>query len=296
MRNAIYVNTGLGRFMEAAYMTGLAKSDWTWAVKFGDLDNDGHVDLFIGNGMTGDFFNSDTTAAIRNGTYLPDDQDEARPEPKKDTNLAFRNLGNLKFENVGESWGLAKAAASFGAAMGDLDGDGDLDLVVNNFEDPVSIYRNNSADGNHRVKIRLKGKKNRYGIGATLKAIMADGEILTRYLTLSRGFYASDDPIVHFGLGGNTTIRELQIAWPGGVTQSLKDLPADRFYTITEPDQSDFVKPEGEAPLFSRMEKPPGGKHFEMVFDDFARQPLLPQKHSQLGPGVAWGDVDGGRR
>ena len=83
MRNSVYVNTGLGRFMEAAHMTGLAKSDWTWALKFGDLDNDGHVDLFIGNGMTGDFFNSDTTAAIRNGTYLPDNVDEERPPPKK---------------------------------------------------------------------------------------------------------------------------------------------------------------------------------------------------------------------
>lgn len=293
MRNSVYVNTGLGRFMEAAHMTGLAKSDWTWALKFGDLDNDGHVDLFIGNGMTGDFFNSDTTAAIRNGTYLPDNVDEERPPPKKDTNLAFRNLGNLRFENVGESWGLAKAAASFGVAMGDLDGDGDLDLIVNNFEDPVSLYRNNSPGGNHRVKIRLKGKKNCYGIGATLKAIMEDGEILTRYLTLSRGFYASDDPIVHFGLGENQKIDELQIAWPGGTTQSIKELPADRFYTITEPDKSDVVDPIREAPLFTRMKKPPGGKHFEMTFDDFDRQPLLPQKYSQLGPGAAWGDVDG---
>ncbi|MDA7513838.1 FG-GAP-like repeat-containing protein [Akkermansiaceae bacterium] len=293
MRNSVYVNTGLGRFMEAAHMTGLAKSDWTWALKFGDLDNDGHVDLFIGNGMTGDFFNSDTTAAIRNGTYLPDNVDEERPPPKKDTNLAFRNLGNLRFENVGESWGLAKAAASFGVAMGDLDGDGDLDLIVNNFEDPVSLYRNNSPGGNHRVKIRLKGKKNCYGIGATLKAIMEDGEILTRYLTLSRGFYASDDPIVHFGLGENQKIDELQIAWPGGVTQSIKELPADRFYTITEPDKSDVVDPIRESPLFTRMKKPPGGKHFEMTFDDFERQPLLPQKYSQLGPGAAWGDVDG---
>lgn len=293
MRNSVYLNTGLGRFMEAAHMTGLAKSDWTWALKFGDLDNDGHVDLFIGNGMTGDFFNSDTTAAIRNGTYLPDNVDEERPPPKKDTNLAFRNLGNLRFENVGESWGLAKAAASFGVAMGDLDGDGDLDLIVNNFEDPVSLYRNNSPGGNHRVKIRLKGKKNCYGIGATLKAIMEDGEILTRYLTLSRGFYASDDPIVHFGLGENQKIDELQIAWPGGVTQSIKELPADRFYTITEPDKFDVVDPIREAPLFTRMKKPPGGKHFEMTFDDFDRQPLLPQKYSQLGPGAAWGDVDG---
>ena len=293
MRNAVYVNTGLGRFMEAAHMTGLAKSDWTWAVKFGDLDNDGNVDLFIGNGMTGDFFNSDITAAIRNGTYLPNDQDEARPEPKKDTNLAFRNLGGLMFENVGESWGLAKAAASFGAAMGDLDGDGDLDLVVNNFEDPVSLYRNSSANGNHRVKIRLSGKKNRFGIGATLKARMADGSILTRYLTLSRGYYASDEPMVHFGLGNHAKIEELQISWPGGVTQSIKDLPADRFYTIAEPEKSSLKMSKKAAPLYTRMENAPGGKHFEMVFDDFERQPLLPMKHSQLGPGVAWGDVDG---
>ena len=293
MRNAVYVNTGLGRFMEAAQMTGLAKSDWTWALKFGDLDNDGHVDLFIGNGMTGDFFNSDITEARRNGTYLPDGVDEERPEPKRDTNLAFRNLGDLEFENVGESWGLDKAAASFGAAMGDLDGDGDLDIIVNNFEDPVSIYRNDSSNGNHRVKIRLAGKKNRYGIGATLKATMEDGSILTRYLTLSRGFYASDEPIVHFGLGENAVINELQIAWPGGVTQNFTDVPADRFYTITEPAKGDPEDAEKIVPLYLEKERAPGGKHFEIVFNDFERQPLLPFKHSQLGPGVAWGDVDG---
>ncbi|MGI9240449.1 MAG: FG-GAP repeat domain-containing protein, partial [Verrucomicrobiales bacterium] len=86
MRNAVYINTGMGRFMEAAHMTGLAKSDWTWAVKFGDLDNDGHVDLFVANGMTGDFFNSDITAAQRAGTNRKPDEDEPRPEPKRDAN------------------------------------------------------------------------------------------------------------------------------------------------------------------------------------------------------------------
>lgn len=293
MRNAVYINTGTERFMEAAHLTGLANSDWTWSLKFGDLDCDGREDLFIANGMSGDFFNSD----IEEGQEIVKG---SRPEPKRDANLAFRNLGELAFENVSVPWGLGKKAASFGSALGDLDGDGDLDLVVNNFEDPVSVYRNDVSTKNHRVRIRLVGKQsNPFGIDAKVRLWTPDGKVQARCLTLSRGFYSSDEPVLHFGLGSTDKINRLVIEWPSGIVQTLENLDADLTYTITESQKSvgqPFRKHRQEQfgkPIFTPSETFLNIAHEEKAFDDYARQPLLPQKHSQLGPGMAWGDVDG---
>ena len=108
----------------------------------------------------------------------------------------------------------------------------------------------------------------------------------TRYLTLSRGFYASDEPLVHFGLGQATRIQRLIIDWPSGISQTLTDLAPDRTYTITEPDESAPEEPSPrQPPLYLKTATPIGGTHLELEFDDYARQPLLPQKHSQLGRG-----------
>jgi hypothetical protein len=301
MQNAVYLNTGTGRFMEAAVLLGVAATDWTWAPRLLDLDEDGRLDLFFTNGMTRDYNNSDLQARELEFLSARPDPDAAylefwRRQPiRADADLAFRNLGDLKFENVSRAWGLDQPSASFGAAAADLDGDGDLDLVVNRLDEPVGIFRNRGAG--HRVKVRLEGRRsNRWGIGATVRIQTADGPQV-RYLTLARGYASADEPIVHFGLGACERIERLSVEWPGGASQSFENLEADRFYTIVEPTGvAPAVAAARPAPLFERADGWRGPRHRELPFDDYALQPLLPWKLSQLGPGVAVADVDGDGR
>lgn len=298
MQNTLYLNSGSGRFLEIASLAGLQKTDWTWAVKFGDLDNDGHVDLYVSNGMTREWFNSDLRSKAEELGGLRTDAAWKMwiDSPQQtEANLAYRNQGDLKFASVGGEWGLDEVGVSFGAAFGDLDNDGDLDLVVNNFEGLVSVYRNQGSDG-HRVMLQLIGKQtNSHGIGATVRAETTCG-VQTRYLTLSRGFMSANEPVVHFGLGDQSTMDRLAIRWPGGTEQTFESLPADRFYQIRETNTSSPPRQEIESePLLfvtGTIQSSARLKHEEQPYDDFARQPLLPNKLSQLGPGLAWGDVD----
>ena len=307
MRNAVYVNTGTDRFMEVAQMAGIASTDWTWAVKFADMDNDGWVDLFITNGMDRHWNDADLINRLKGagepGNSLTSEARRIMDEAPqlREKNIAYRNKGDFRFENTGSAWGLDREGISHGAAFGDLDGDGDLDLVVINYREPVSVYRNTSTDS-HRVKIRLRGtRSNRHGVGATARLENAAG-VQVRYLTLARGFTSANEPLVHFGLGAEAVIDRLTIEWPSGHVQTFDDLAADRFYTITEPEGEPVETSPSEADaamtMFARSERFtwPYNEHQELEFDDFKRQPLLPNKLSQLGPGMAWGDVDGDGR
>jgi hypothetical protein len=296
MRNALYLNSGTKRFMEIAFLAGVSDTDWTWAIKFSDLDNDGWVDLFLTNGMTRDWFNSDLRKPYGEN-YSPLEALELwLLEPKRsEANMAFRNGGDLEFEQVGEAWGLNHEGVSFGATLADLDRDGDLDIVVNNFEEPVGVYRNDVAS-NRSVLVRLEGTmSNRYGLGATLVAKTAAAGIHLRHVALCRGFMSANEPIVHIGLGESKVLESLTVEWPSGFVQSFEKLEANRLYTITEPGgvPPPRKKPEAPMPLFQANASKLAVRHVEASFNDFERQPLLPNKLSQLGPGMAWGDVDG---
>ncbi|MCH8043886.1 MAG: VCBS repeat-containing protein [Planctomycetes bacterium] len=296
MRNALYVSSGAGRFLEAAYLAGVADSDWSWAVKFGDLDCDGRIDLFISNGMTRNFNNSDVKFSkklLRGRTEW--DLYEATP-PRPERNMAFRNRGDLQFEPSGSAWGLDEEGMSFASVWADFDRDGDLDLVVVNMDRPVSVYRNRSSDG-HRVMIRLRGTGgNRFGIGAKV-TIETEAGKQVRTLQPMTGFKSSNEPLLHFGLGEAANIRRLSVQWPSGHLQQFEQLAADRFYTISEPAEAPTIRaaPQSSLPptMFRRSQALAHIRHHETPFDDFRRQPLLPNKLSQLGPGMAWGDVDG---
>ncbi|MBT3217354.1 MAG: hypothetical protein HOD97_07090 [Candidatus Marinimicrobia bacterium] len=305
MRNALYLNTGTDRFMEVAYLTGLAKTDWTWTVKFGDLDNDGFEDVYFTNGMSRDFFNGDLKDKSQHIAAKDDSFAEKELEwweqqkPYKLKNQVYKNRGDLQFTNLSKQWGLDHLGISTGSAMGDLDGDGDLDLVVNGFNEPVRVYRNDVSSG-RSLRIKLKGRSSNYnGVGSKI-VLKADGDTKqTRYIATSRGFMSSSESIVHFGLAKTEKADTITIYWPTGKQQILQDLPTGYLYTIIEPKTVvEDIKQENTKPIkmtmFSQNQNVLSSAiHMEKIYDDFERQKLLPNKSSQLGPGLAWGDIDG---
>ena len=280
--------------MEAAYLAGLADTDWTWSVKLADFDNDGWVDGYFTNGMSRSFNDSDRSVPPEKRVGNTEWDLYQESPPRVEQNFAFRNLGDLRFENVSASWGLDHHGISFASAYADLDRDGDLDLVTANLEEEISIYRNN-AEGGHHLQVNLVGtRSNRRGVGARVELTLGDGSSLVRTVDPMTGFKSSNDPLVHFGLGNRKDVARLTVRWPSGTVQTLEKPAADHLHTMTEPqDQAVATRERKPAPIFTRAKRFLSAAHQEVPFDDYERQPLLPNKHSQLGPGMAWGDVDG---
>ena len=301
MRNALFINSGTSWFREAAYLAGLADSGWSWAPKLGDFDCDGRVDIYISNGVVRNFTDSDLAIPVGEGkgkTYWDFFEGEAtRPEQ----NLAYRNLGDLRFEDTSRAWGLDHVGMSYASAYGDLDQDGDLDLVTVNLDEEVRVYRNRSAE-QHRVAIRLVGRgANTYGLGA-LVFLRTENGLQVRQLNPNTGFLSGNAPIVHFGLGQAERIERLDVIWPGRMLQVFLDLPVDHLFTIHQAKTSEDVSLKlkedsaeryGEPPMYRSVPVAEDVVHDENVYDDFSRQPLLPKRLSQLGPGMALGDIDG---
>ncbi len=299
MRNTLHINSGTDRFMEGAWLSNVADTEWTWAIRSADFDNDGWSDLFFCNGVPRQFNHSDLPEITHSTLVGKTHWDHYKGTPqRREMNLAFRNRGDFDFEMVSQEWGLAHVGMSYGASLGDLDRDGRVDLLVTNLEDPLSVYRNQGTTGN-RIVVELEGTlSNRKGIGSVATLTDPDGGIQIRQLFPYGGFLDADEPIIHFGLGDHEKVSRLRIEWPSGKVQDFRDLEVNRRYRITEPggeaSRSEAVHTRRPtSPWFSRSPSLEGFDHRETEFDDFDRQPLMPLKLSQLGPGQAWGDIDG---
>ncbi len=297
LHNALYLNTGASSFVEASFLCGLAATDWTWSVRLEDLDNDGRVDLHCTTGMYREAHNADQMQRIMMAENPAERIRLEKSSPVfNEPNLAFRNLGDLRFENVSHAWGLDELGVSFGAAFGDLDGDGDLDLIYTNYQKGVTVLRNDSPAG-HRLIVALQGtRSNRFGIGATVR-IETDAGPQIRQLLLARGYMSSSEPIVHFGLGEQTMIRQLTVTWPSGHVQIFKDLAADQRLTITEPDSPPPPLQPTPAPhsQFTEVSQSTGLSFNvrEIPLDELVQQPLLPSRQNRRGPALAVGDLTG---
>jgi len=310
-RNMLHLNNGDGTFSEVGRLANVEATDWSWGALLFDMDNDGKRDIFVANGIYQDITDLDYLNFI-------DDEDtkvkiisqdgvnyKALIDPIPITpipNYAFRNLGDLRFENLAEQWGLGNAIHSNGSAYGDLDNDGTLDLVVNNVNAPAQIFKNKGKSlnpENHSIQFQLIGKgKNTAAIGAQIQVKVGEEVFYTEQMP-NRGFQSSVDPKVTLGLGKATILDEVRVLWPDGAFTQLTQVPVDQLLTLKWAEAG--ALPEGssffQAPSPARFVKSTNAGldflHQENEFVDFDRDRLTYLMFSTEGPAFAQGDVNG---
>ncbi|MEQ9288984.1 MAG: VCBS repeat-containing protein [Cyclobacteriaceae bacterium] len=313
MYNALQLNNGIAPdknipvFSDVAQQAGVASTDWSWGPLFFDMDNDGLKDIFVSNGIKKDFRNNDFVIKqkTRKDKIRTEDRDafimgvlNEMPERKK-LNYFFKNKNGLSFENKSTQWVADIPSSSNGAAYGDLDNDGDLDMVVNNTDDVSLIYKNETMEqglGNY-LKLRFEGPpENTVGIGARV-TLYSGGQVQLQEQYLTRGFQSAIAPGIHFGVGKIQSIDRIVVTWPDGKKQEWREVEVNQEIVVKYKDSIEKPFEEGKVqrPIFSTIEPGKVGLnwiHSENKFDDFKRESLLPHKMSTLGPAMAVGDYD----
>ena len=300
-----YDKDGYPIYSEIGIFAGIHATDWSWAALIADLDNDGWKDIFISNGIPGrpndlDYLAYTSDAEVQRSLHTGSFDDQMavaqRMPSLRIPNYGFKNERSLQFEDVTASWGLDEPSYSNGAAYGDLDADGDIDLVINDIDGPARIYRNNSTTHYH-LSVSLRGLGgNTAGIGAKVH-IYADGMHLYQEQMPTRGFQSSVDHTLHFGLGMLPAVDSITVIWPTGTRQTLHEPVINTVVHIAETTTQQTVQADTSTQsswfVDTTAESGLDYRHKENQYNDFTSQPLLPYRLSTQGPAVAVGDVNG---
>ncbi len=299
MANMLHYNVGNGKFQESSQLSGIVKTDWSWAPLLADFDNDGLKDIFISNGVYKDYTNQDFRTEImqrnaRGEAMTLDAILELLPSEKL-SNYIYKNNGDMSFSKKIEAWGLKDPSFSNGAAYADLDRDGDLDLIVNNINDEIGLYRNNTRKD--FLQIELKGpQQNPYGIGASVY-VEDEKQTQLQELYLTRGYQSSVSNILNYGLKDDSTVKLVVVEWPDGKISTIDNPTINQRLIIdyTEAASSPLpyiTKKRKKKSIPSEM-LGINYRHQENEFNDYSLQLLLPQKQSTKGTKMASGDVNG---
>ncbi len=303
-RNMLFTNNGDAPYTETALQSGVSATDWSWSALFGDYDQDGEQDLFISNGIPKRpndldfirFVSSNEIQKQMKESKLVDQQAlEMMPTGAVD-NYIFKGNGAAGFTNKTASWIPPGQTVSGATALGDLDGDGDLDIVTNNINAPAGVYINNTNEGANYLKVRLNYKgKNPFGIGTKVYAYH-NGTLQYKELFPTRGWQASSEPIIHFGFGASSEIDSLKIVWPDKTYQIIPKVKTNQTITVSPENNLLYsYSKKSKTPLFRKTENNLGVQyiHKEDKHSDFDFQKLIPYQVSDRGPAVAVGDIDG---
>lgn len=307
IQNTLQLNNGNGTFSEVAYYSGVDATDWSWAGLLFDMDNDGLRDIYVTNGVNHDLTDLDFVDFFANeiiqrmaltGKKESIDSIINKMPVKPQPNYAYRNNGDITFSNANKEWGFELPSLSNGAAYGDLDNDGDLDLVVNNVNMQAFVYRNNTSQHTDHsyIKLCFEGpEKNPFAVGTSVLLYYDDNTVLQELIP-SRGFQSSMDYVMTIGLGKAMRIDSLRVIWPDDRTEKRVQLDANQTLKLKHSEAAETYKIPAKkkgSPMLKELDNNALLAHRENAYNDFDYEGLIYKLLSQEGPALAIADING---
>ena len=304
-RNMLQLNSAEGNYRETALLSGVAATDWSWSALFADFNQDGEQDLFVSNGIPKrpndlDYINFVSDEQIRkklSNTKLVDRKALELMPDGRIHNYVFKGTGGLLFEDMSGEWIVKDTLISGATAMGDLDNDGDIDIVTNNINSEAAIYINKTNGKNNYIKLKFQYPgPNPLGIGTKVFS-WHQGKLQYKELYTARGFQSSSEPVIHFGYGATEKVDSLQVVWPNRTSQTIREVAVNQTLVL-QPKKTrlfnyDQLSKKSEV-WFEKLEGNLGidFTHLEDNYIDFNRQKLIPYRISDRGPATAIGDIN----